>query len=109
MKTGGRTDGKKFKKAKQRPEMSRPLRCTLSGRYFIYIISYLMFYKQTLLPKNSDIVAHMKHALSLDLVLEPSHCGWHLACWDFICLPADLDQCGCRGSERALSILWQLW
>ena len=82
------------------------------GPVLIYIISYLMFYKQTLLPKNSDIVAHMKHALSLDLVLELSHCGWHLACWIlYACLPISINVAAAAvsalfNSLAAMVVIW---
>lgn len=57
----------------------------------IFVISFLMFYKETFLVKNSDITTHMQYALSLDRVFSLTHCGWHFVCWLFYaCLPISI-------------------
>ena len=78
----------------------------------IFIITCVMFYKQTMLPKNSDVVAHMNHALSLDMVLEVTHCGWHFVCWLFYaCLPISIGAAAsiCTGVFNAVSAILVIW
>ncbi len=58
----------------------------------IFIISFMMFYKEALLPGKSDMLAHMKSAASFDLVMGLTHNGWHFVCWLFYaCLPISLE------------------
>lgn len=78
----------------------------------IFIITCAMFYKQTMLPKNSDVVAHMNHAMSLDLVLAVTHCGWHFVCWLFYaCLPISIAAAasistGVFNAAAAVLVIW---
>ena len=58
----------------------------------IYFMTYFLVYKNSLMESGSDVATHMKHALSLDLVLELTHNGWHFACWlIYALLPADIN------------------
>lgn len=58
----------------------------------IFIISFIMFCAQGMLPEKSDMVTHMKYALSLTEVMTLSHNGWHFVCWLFYaCLPISIE------------------
>ena len=57
----------------------------------IFVISFMMFYKEALLPKHSDMLTHMKFAMSLSDVMSLTHNGWHFVCWLFYaCLPVSI-------------------
>lgn len=78
----------------------------------IFILTYILFYKQTLMTKSSDTVAHMNHALSLDYVLGLSHWGWHMVCWLFYaCLPIPINNAAAlaTASFNALTAILVIW
>ncbi len=57
----------------------------------VWLITYRMTLKQATVSFNSDVVLHMKHAVSLDHVLAITHNGWHFICWLFhALLPMDI-------------------
>lgn len=58
----------------------------------IFILSYMMFYKEACLPNKSDMLTHMKYAMSFDRVMSLTHNGWHFVCWLFYaCLPITIE------------------
>ena len=59
----------------------------------IFLLTYRLSLKESLLPFSSDMVTHIKYSLSLDHVLKLTHFGWHFVCWAiFACLPIDITQ-----------------
>ena len=59
----------------------------------IYLMTYRLSLKESLLPFSSDMVTHIKYAVSLDHVLKLTHFGWHFVCWAlFACLPIDITE-----------------
>lgn len=78
----------------------------------IFIISYLAYLPQTANTSRNDIIAHMNAALSLDLVLNIPHCGWHFLCWLFYaCLPIQIGTAAClaTGVFNALTAFVTVW
>ena len=56
----------------------------------------------------------MEHALSLDMVLEVTHCGWHFVCWLFYaCLPISIQAAASMATAlfnaaSAVLVIWLL-
>ena len=77
----------------------------------IFVLTFIMTRKE-LLPVHSDVRAHMKHSLSLDLVLSSNHGGWSFVCWLFYaCLPVSPETAACMANSlfNALTGALVLW
>lgn len=59
----------------------------------MFVLTYIAFYVQAQKPGGSDTTVHMGNALSFDLVMRDSHCGWHFVCWLlYACLPITIEE-----------------
>lgn len=107
-------DGKAAGEEREMDGKKRRIALYTAAPALIFMITWAIFYKQTMLPKSSDIVAHMEHALSLDMVLEVTHCGWHFVCWLFYaCLPISIQAAASMATAlfnaaSAVLVIWLL-
>lgn len=107
-------DGKAAGEEREMDGKKRRIALYTAAPALIFMITWEIFYKQTMLPKSSDIVAHMEHALSLDMVLEVTHCGWHFVCWLFYaCLPISIQAAASMATAlfnaaSAVLVIWLL-
>lgn len=78
----------------------------------IFILTYIAFSVQAVKPGGSDTTVHMAKALSFDLVMSESHCGWHFVCWLFyVCLPITIEEAAAASTAAfntftAVLVLW---
>lgn len=78
----------------------------------LFILTYLAVYVQATKPGGSDTTVHMAAAMSVDLMLQESHWGWHLICWLFyVCLPITIEEAAAASTAAfnagtAVLILW---
>lgn len=78
----------------------------------IFVLSFMMFYKEAMLPNKSDMVTHMSYALSFDKVMSLTHNGWHFVCWLFhVCLPITIETAaGCSTAVfNTLTAILTIW
>lgn len=78
----------------------------------IFLITYYIYYLQASVPGGGDIVKHMNAALSLDMVLKISDCGWHFVCWLFyVCLPIPIEEAAslATASFNAFTAVLVIW